>query len=169
VNRYEKQKAAVEKAMAEHVASYQDIYKKADDEGRDPTDEERLDVESHLKALEALKKERSEAEENIKTLARVDELGRELGPSVPALDARVTSEPQDRVMYGMQKTLGEAFIESKGYKDAINEYRENGGRFREGFAIPSVALEAKGHVPGGRWRRWRRSRCDGPAGRSGCR
>jgi HK97 family phage major capsid protein len=144
VNRYEKQKAAVEKAMAEHVASYQDIYKKADDEGRDPTDEERLDVESHLKALEALKKERSEAEENIKTLARVDELGRELGPSVPALDARVTSEPQDRVMYGMQKTLGEAFIESKGYKDAINEYRENGGRFREGFAIPSVALEAKG-------------------------
>jgi hypothetical protein len=32
VNRYEKQKLAVEKAMSEQVASYQAIYKKADDE-----------------------------------------------------------------------------------------------------------------------------------------
>jgi HK97 family phage major capsid protein len=142
MNRYEKQKLAVEKAMSEHVASYQAIYKKADDESRDPTDEERLEVESHLKALEALKRERAEAEENIKTLARVDELGRELGPAVPSMS--VKSEPQDRVFQSAQKTLGEAFVSSKGYKDAITEYREQGGRFREGFSTGAVALESKG-------------------------
>ena len=68
MNRYEKQKLAVEKAMSEKVDAYQAIYKKADDEDRDPTDEERLEVEWHLKAIETLKVERAEAEENIKTL-----------------------------------------------------------------------------------------------------
>jgi hypothetical protein len=43
MNRYEKQKLAVEKAMSEKVAAYQAIYKKADEEDRDPTDEERLE------------------------------------------------------------------------------------------------------------------------------
>jgi HK97 family phage major capsid protein len=142
MNRYEKQKAAVEKSIAEQIEKYKAIYKKADDEDRDPTDDERLEIESHLKAIETLKKERSEAEENIKTLQRVDDLGRELGPSIPSIEVR--SEPQDRVFNVAQKTLGDAFIESKGYKDAISEYRSNGGRFREGFAIPSVSLEAKG-------------------------
>ena len=145
MNRFEKQKLAVEKAMSERVKAYQDIYESAEKEDRDPTDDERLDIESHLKAIEALKVDRADAEENIKTLQRVDDIGRELGPAVPtSTNMQVNTEPQDRVFHAAQKTLGEAFIESKGYKSAIDEYRSQGGRFREGFSTSAVALEGKG-------------------------
>jgi HK97 family phage major capsid protein len=155
MNRYEKQKAAVEKAIAGEIAAYKAIYTKADDEDRDPTDDERLEIETHLKAIETLKKERSEAEGNIETLKRVDDLGRELGPAVPALDVQMGRSPHEQwadAMNKANKSLGETFVESKGYKDAIDEYRQRGGSFREGFSIPSVALEAKGTLlegPGG--------------------
>jgi HK97 family phage major capsid protein len=144
MNRYEKQKLAVEKAMSEKVAAYQAIYKKADEDDRDPTDEERLEVESHLKAIEALKVERSEAEENIKTLARVDDIGRELGPSVSSFEGGVKSEPHDRMFQTIQKSLGEQFTDSGQYKASIQAYRDAGGRFPQGFSSGAVALEAKG-------------------------
>lgn len=137
MNRFERQKQAVEKAIAEHIEAYKAIYKRADDENRDPSDEERLDVESHLKAIETLKVERQEADANIETLKRVDDLGRELGPAIPAI--QVKSEPQDRVFQGARKTLGDAFIESDSYRKAIEAFRE-GGRISTG----AVALEAKG-------------------------
>jgi len=121
MNRYEKQKLAVEKAMGEKVKAYQEIYKKADDEDRDPTEEERLEVESHLKAIEVLKKERTEADENIKTLQGVEDIGRSLGPPVSSgLEFRdsvtVTNEPP------RMKSLGEMFVESDGY----NKIKEKG-------------------------------------------
>jgi hypothetical protein len=40
------------------IEQYQAIYKKADDEDRDPSEDERLEIESHLKGIETLKKER---------------------------------------------------------------------------------------------------------------
>jgi hypothetical protein len=147
VNRYEKQKAAIERGMAEHVEAYQAIYKSAEKDDRDPTDDERLEIEGHLKAIETLKKERHEADENIKTLQRVDDLGRELGPAVsPLSQASVGAEPQDRYFQTMQqanKSLGDAFIESAGYKRAIEQYRES-GRLESGFSTGPVALEMKG-------------------------
>ena len=57
MNRYEKRKLAIEKAIREEIEAYKAIYKRADDEDRDPTDEERLDIESKLKAIETLKHE----------------------------------------------------------------------------------------------------------------
>jgi HK97 family phage major capsid protein len=141
MNRFEKQKLAVEKAMSERVKAYQDIYKKAEEEDRDPTDDERLDIESHLKAIEALKVDRADAEENIKTLERVADIGRELGPAVsPSMT--VKSEPQDRVFGDLSrhKSLGEMFTDSKGYRQAVQSFKESGGRINTG----AVALEAKG-------------------------
>lgn len=144
MNRFEKQKAAVEKAMAERVESYQAIYKKADAEDRDPTDDERLDIESHLKAIEALKVDRADAEENIKTLSRVEELGRELGPAVPSSIQVGGNRTEQHVQNVVAKSLGEQFVDSSAYKKAITEFRESGGRYREGFSTGAVALEMKG-------------------------
>src|SRR3954470_19779190 len=96
MNRYEKQKKAVEEAIRGRIDQYKAIYAKADEEDRDPTTDERLDIEQHLKAIEVLKTEKAEAEENIKTLQRVDDIGRELGPSVPT-SMSVGSEPHDRM------------------------------------------------------------------------
>jgi HK97 family phage major capsid protein len=142
MNRYEKQKLAIEKAIAEKIEEYQAVYKTAENDDRDPTEDERLEIESCLKRIETLKKERAEAEANIEQMKRVEDLGRDLGPAVPT-SVSVQSEPQDRVFHSAQKTLGEAFIESKGYKDAIDQYRQ-AGRFPSNFSTGQVALEMKG-------------------------
>ena len=146
MNRFEKRKVAIEKSIREHIDSYKAIYKKADDEDRDPTDDERLDIESQLKAIEILKTEKEEVEANIKTLEHVDDIGRELGPAVPTLDARVSpnGEPHDRLAKAIGKSLGEQFTDSNQYKSAIQQYRESGNRFREGFSTGAVALDTKG-------------------------
>ena len=145
MNRYEKQKSAVEKAMGERVTAYQAIYKKADDEDRDPTDDERLEIESHLKAIETLKVDRADAEENIKTLQRVDDIGRELGPAISTgTSMSVSSEPLDRWHQNVAvKTLGEQFTDSVQFKSAVTAYRES-GRLPMGFSTGAVGLDAKG-------------------------
>lgn len=144
MNRYEKQKVAVEKAIGEQIEEYKAIYKNAENEDRDPTDDERLDIESHLKAIETLKKEREEAEANIRTLQHVDDLGKSLGPAVS-----VISEPHDRMFDQIQRALpipkdmGSQFIESAGYKSIINQYHEQ-GRFPTGFSTGPIGLDTKG-------------------------
>jgi len=141
VNRFEKKKKAIEQAIRDRIDSYKAIYKKADDEDRDPTDDERLEIESHLKAIETLKVEKEEAEENIKTLQGVEDIGRTLGPAVGSVS--VGDEPHDRFVKSLQKTIGEQFTDSAGYKAAISAYRE-AGRLPSGFSTGAVALEAKG-------------------------
>lgn len=141
MNRYERQIKGIEEAQFKHAKEIEGLYELERKEDRSLSESERLQVEEHVKAIETLKAEKREAEANLKTLKEAEDLGRRLGPAVPSMS--VKSEPQDRVMYGAQKTLGEAFIESKGYKDAINAYRE-AGRFPSNFSTGQVALEAKG-------------------------
>jgi HK97 family phage major capsid protein len=144
MNRYEKEKLALEKAIGEKIDEYQAIYKKAEDEDRKPSDDERLEIESCLKRIEVLKKERGEAEANIEQMKRVQDLGREIGPSI---DARVMSEPHDRMNHAIQsytaKTIGEQFTDSAGYKAAVDAYK-SAGRLPSGFSTGAVGLEAKG-------------------------
>jgi HK97 family phage major capsid protein len=144
MNRFELKLKAIEETMREHVDAYQAIYKKADDEQRDTTEQERLTVEEHHRALGTLKDERDLNKEQLKTLQGVEDLGRQLGPAVPTTDMAVRSEPHDRVLQQITKSLGEQFVDSNAYKKAITEFRESGGRFREGFSTGAVALEAKG-------------------------
>ena len=151
MNRYEREIRAIEEKMAEEVKSFQAIYKKADDEDRRPTQEEAEQVQKHHRAIETLKEEKAIAQEGLKTLEDVDRIGKELGPAVSSMNMSVVSEPQDRA-FERVKSLGEMFVESQGYKSVINEFRANGGRFREGFSTGAVALEMKGTLlegPGG--------------------
>ena len=84
MNRYEIEKKSIDEAMREHVATIQGMYKTAKDDGnRELSDDERLEVETHVKSIETLKSEKAEVEENIKTLQRVDDIGREIGPALP--------------------------------------------------------------------------------------
>ena len=131
MNRYERQIKGIEEAQLRHAKAISDLYDLERKEDRALNDDERLTVEEHVKAVEVLKIEKREAEANVKTLTEAEDLGRKLGPAVPSMS--VNSEPQDRVFHSMQKTLGEAFIESKGYKDAIDQYRE-AGRFPSNFS-----------------------------------
>jgi HK97 family phage major capsid protein len=141
MNRYEREIKSIDEAMLKHVQSFEAIYKKESDENRKLTEDERLEVEQHVKAIEVLKVEKNEAEANLKTVQEVEDIGRKLGPSVSSFQGGVTSEPQDRMFQTIQKSLGEQFTDSASYKSAINRWREaGGGRFETG----AIALEAKG-------------------------
>ena len=141
MNRYEKEIKAIDEAMLGHVKSFEDLYKKEKDEDRDLTEDERLEVEQHVKAIEVLKAEKAQAEANLKTVNEVQDIGRKLGPSVSSIqDVHVGSEPHDRMFQHIQKSLGEQFTDSDGYKTAIKSYKEAGGRFSTG----AVALSMKG-------------------------
>jgi HK97 family phage major capsid protein len=145
MNRFERRNRAIDESILGHVPEYQGIYKKADTEDRDPTDEERLAVESHLKAIETLRVEKASVEENIKTLRDVDDIGRKLGGAVS-----VTSEPEDRLFHDMntrmfpqaQKTVGEQFVTSSGYKAALEAY--SAGGLPENFSTGKIEVDLKG-------------------------
>jgi HK97 family phage major capsid protein len=158
MNRFELKRKALEQTMREHVDAYKAIYAKADEEQRDPTEQERLTVEEHHRALGTLKEERDLVDEQLKTLQGVEDLGRELGPAVSSVDMSVKrgGEPLDRAYGQIQgaftKSLGEQFTDSVQYKSAITAYRESGGRFQQGFSSGPVALGQKGTLlegPGG--------------------
>jgi HK97 family phage major capsid protein len=143
-NRFERDMEALNKKMAEHVDAFKAIYAKADEEDRRPTDEERLEVEEHHRAIETLKGEKKLIQENIDTLKSVDDLGRELGPSVsPLRNVQVGDEPLDRAVGMIEKSLGEKFTDSQGYKQAVELYK-TGGRLPSNFSTGQISLEAKG-------------------------
>jgi HK97 family phage major capsid protein len=144
MNRFEQKIKAAEQVMLEHVEGYKAIYAKADEEKRDPTTDERLEIEGHLKAIEVAKEEKSEAEANLKTFQDVDSVSRKLGPAVSPLDGMsVGSEPTDRAFQRIQKSIGEQFTDSQQYKSAVDAYRQT-GRVGQGFSTGAVALDAKG-------------------------
>jgi hypothetical protein len=139
LNRFEKRKSAIEKAIREHIEQYKAIYKKADDEDRDPTDEERLDIESQLKAIETLKTENAEVEANLKTIQHVDDISRDLGPALGNEQANWTGESNlNRIQVGqgpidrMVKSLGEQFTESKGFQGAYEQLKAGSKSFSTG-------------------------------------
>lgn len=152
MNRFEKRNAAIDTAIREHIAAYKAVYKKADDEDRDPTDEERLEIESELKAIETLRTEKNEVEANIKTLTHVDDIGRNLGPSINSIsDVQVGSNQTDRLFQQLnngvfqhaQKSIGQQFVESKGYQSIAQQYKES-GRLQMGASTGAISIESKG-------------------------
>ena len=151
MNRYEKQKKAVEAAMLERVKGYQGILAKAKEEDdRDFTDDERVEIEDHLKAIENLKVDLEAAEKDIKTAQRVEDIGREIGPSLGHVS--VGAEPEDRLFARLneraswpqaQKTVGEAFVQSDQYRKALEVWK-GGGRSLESWSTGAVAVDTKG-------------------------
>jgi HK97 family phage major capsid protein len=140
MNRFERRRKAIEQSMLEHVEAYKGIYKKAEDEDRDPNNDERLEIEEHHRAIETLKEEREGVDENIKTLKGVDDLGREIGAIEPIIDARVTLDRQDNMIQGVAKSLGEIFTESDGFKKVQEAYK-SAGRLPQGVSTGAVPME----------------------------
>ncbi len=141
MNRFQKRLKAIDETMKGHVDAYKAIYAKADADDRDPTQDERLEVERNLKAIEVLKEERESVEANLKTLDEVDQLGKSLGPALPSV--QVVSEPQERIARQATKSLGEKFIDSEGFQKAVSTYRSE-GRLPQGFSTGIVSHDLKG-------------------------
>jgi hypothetical protein len=154
MNRYEKELKAIGEAKFTHATAIKDLYDLEAKEDRKLTEDERLEVEGHMKAIRVLEGEETDAKANLKTVEEVEDIGRKLGPSVSSFQGGVTSEPQDRVFQQIQgafgqKSPGEMFTESVSYKSALNRWRETGGgRFSTG-AIGDRGDRPAGH-PGRR-------------------
>jgi HK97 family phage major capsid protein len=146
MNRYERQIKGIEEAQFKHAKSIEDMYELERKEDRALTEDERNEVQEHVKAIETLKVEKKEAEANLKTLQEAEDLGRKLGPAVSNLDRiQVGADRQEQHVHNIvAKSLGEQFTDSQAYKSAVNQYREAGGRFQQGFSTGAIALEAKG-------------------------
>jgi HK97 family phage major capsid protein len=136
MTRNERELKAVEQEMVRHSKDIQAIWKKAEDEDRPTTDDERQDVEKHLKAVEQLKGSKAELEEAIKTEQDVKRVSQDLGKVEPAAPAvKPGGDRVDRIV----KSIGEQFVESRGYK-AIQDPNERGQKFSTG----PVELDTKG-------------------------
>jgi HK97 family phage major capsid protein len=129
VNRHQRRLHGIVEAQKEHVHAYKAIWKRADDENREPSEEERLEVEAHMKSIEDLNGEKAEVEATLQTLKRVDDLGREIGIED---DGGNTNSPAPRA-----KTLGDQFINSTGYKNQ----REKG--FSGNWKTGQIELQTK--------------------------
>lgn len=135
MTRHERRLKSVEQEMGRYSAEIQAIWKKAEDEDRETSVDERGEVEERLKAIEALKVDKAEAESLIKVEQEVTRVGREMG----ATESAVTPVGEKHYPQPTQpgfKTLGEVFVDSDGYKSIQGK----SGVFSTGM----VELQTKG-------------------------
>ncbi len=114
--RNERELAAVEQEMGRIAEEIKALWKKSETEDRAATDEERLEVEEKVKAIETvLKPRKAEVEAAIRVEQDVHRVSQEMGKGMEMENVSVTpgGAPQDR----LAKTIGRLFVESKGYKD----------------------------------------------------
>ena len=148
MNRYERELKAIDEAKLKHANAIQELYDKEKDPDYKLSEDERLEIERHVKDIRVLDEQEAEAKANLKTIGEVEDIGRKLGPAVSSLEGvRVGSEPHDRQFGQIReafKSIGEEFTDSAQYKATITAYRESGGRFPQGFSSGAVALGMKG-------------------------
>lgn len=138
MTRNERQLKAVDQEMARHSSDAQSIWKKADEEDRETSNEERGEVEKHLKAIETLKSQKSDLEDAIK----VEQDVKQLAPKFGSADSVVNGDGSDSEgakNYArpiQAKSIGEMLVESPQFK-AI---QRQGGHFSTG----PIELSTKG-------------------------
>lgn len=131
MNQHERKLESIKKVQREHVDAYKAIWAKADEEEREPSEEERLEVEAHLKDIEDLNAEKAEVEATLKTLGRVNDISRSLGHEEPEEPKREPARPK-------AKSLGDQFVNSDAYK-ALMEKGLRGSSWSTG----AINLETK--------------------------
>lgn len=134
MTRDERQLKAVEQEMERYSQEAQAIWKQADEDDRETTNEERGEVEKHLKAIEDLKTQRSNLQDSIAVYKRTAEIGRKIGASEPSEVAEVKNYPQPMRL----ANFGEMFVNSPQFKSI--QAKGFSGEYTTGM----VDLETKG-------------------------
>jgi len=115
MTRNERRKKAIESEQQRYADEIKAVWKKAEEEDRETTPEERGDVEEKLKAIETLKGELEDVNASIDVEKKVHDVSRTMGEATPSPGL----EFHDSVTLGQNvraKTLGEMFVASEGYK-----------------------------------------------------
>jgi HK97 family phage major capsid protein len=143
----QRQLKAVEEELGKHASDVDDLLKKAEAEERESTAEEREEMESHLKAIRELKAKRDDIQESIKVEQDVKETARKFGKSDPDEVIQPRVAPGGDRLDRMIKSIGEQFVESKGYERVKSS--DNRG---QSFTTGAVEMDTKGTLlegPGG--------------------
>lgn len=151
MSRFDTQLRALDEQLGKHADHIKQLYGKAQEEGRGPTDAERLEAEDHRRRMDVLKDEKDRVKAAIDELAEVQEITGKMGPSVD-VSVKPGGEPHDRMHAQIVKSLGEEFTDSEGYRRAVAEFKSAGGRLPQNFSTGAVPLQAKGTLmegPGG--------------------
>jgi HK97 family phage major capsid protein len=150
MTRNERELKAVEEEMVRHSTEIQDVWKKAETEDRESSNDERKDVEEHLKAVEQLKVKKHDIEAALKVEQEVKAVSDSLGKADPVSGPRVLpgGDWQDRAI----KSIGEVFTDSVGFKDVQQAYKDS-GRLPSNTSTGAVSVyQTKGTLlegPGG--------------------
>jgi HK97 family phage major capsid protein len=149
MTRNERQLKAVEQEMERRSKSIQDIWKKAEDEERETSAEERGDVEKELKAIEQLKQQKGDLTDSIKVEQDVKKLAGEIKPDDQLESGSGLELPNgfQGVQVVQHSSIGEQFVESKGYKDAIARAGLTGGGIPQDFSTGPVGLSGFPGMP----------------------
>jgi HK97 family phage major capsid protein len=153
MTRNERKLKALEQEMARYSSEIKDIWKKADEDDRETSPEERGEVEERLKAIETLKEQKAEAEAAIKVEEQVSEVSRGLGNTksvISSTDARVINESP------RAKSMGELFITSDAFKSIQvgSTFSTGAVEVASGWGAKGTLLEgsgAPGSGSGGGW------------------
>ncbi len=135
IDRYERQLAAIDRETREALQKAKAITGQAASEGRGPTDEERRDLDAHLKAVDTLKGQKSEVEASIAIVQRVNDIGE----SLIVEPAGKSEAPEHR----RALSIGEAFVKSDGYQ----ALRDKGVRGK--WTTGEIEMEGKALVDSG--------------------
>lgn len=112
MTRNERRLKAIEQEMGRYSNEIQEIWRKADVEDRETSNEERGEVEERLKAIETLKSEKADVEQAIK----VEQDVREVTKGMRAESALVTPTDAHVVHQPQTKSMGELFVQSDAFK-----------------------------------------------------
>lgn len=134
----EKQLKAVEQEMARYAGEIKDIWKKAEDDERETSTDERGDVEVKLKDIETLKGKKVEIEAAIAVEKNVRSISKEMGPSEGIELTKGIESIQSTFQI---KTPGEQFVESEGYKHILGQIK-NTGSLPQNSSTGRVELKA---------------------------
>jgi HK97 family phage major capsid protein len=145
MTRNERELKAVEQEMVRISSEIQAIWTKADEEDRETSNEERGDVEQKLKAIDTLKAKKVDLEASLKVEADVKRVSGELGKTEVSITTSTGVEFSGNhwATPTRQKTAGEIFVSSEGFK-AANEMYKSSGRLPQNFSTGSVAIDTKG-------------------------
>ena len=131
MNHNEKRLQAIERSMGEKAAQIEEVWDKAKEEERDPTEEERTEVGQLVQDIEQLKADRESARAAVRVDEEVRGITRELG-------VKSEPEPQDREPAQARiEDLGSQFLKSDGYK------RAKEGQFAGKWTTGMIDLESK--------------------------
>lgn len=149
---------ACEDEIAKEAKAAQAIMSKATEEKRSRTEDENAEIAKHYKTLETLQANKRELEDQLATEERIEKAVGDLDPSRRgefkdfARDVQVVTPSPEQI-----KSLGDQFIEAKGYKQLI-EKGLSGQEWSTGpielqtkgtlVTTPGTALTPQQYVPG---------------------